>query len=171
MPYKSQGKCIYKKDTGKKVGCTKGSVEKYMSALHTNVKESFDDAILHYLSEMDSTQSSTNPLGATTFSKHTPGTTPVAVNSTSPVDVDLSKLDDNNTNHIKAVCTEMGKPYNTTTHNEIALMIQNAKKQKSSTPQPVSANNLTQPTQRKDQPAVNSSAPSNVTNVAQSTIR
>ena len=164
MPYKSRGKCIYKKDTGKKV-------EKYMSALHANVKESFDDTVLHYLSEMDSTQNSTNPLGATTFSKHTPGTTPGAVNSTSPVDEDLSELDDNNTIHIQKVCAKMGKPYNKTTHNEIALMIQNAKKQKSSTPQPTPANNLTQPTQRKDQPAVNSAAPSNVTNVAQSTIR
>lgn len=34
MPYKAKGKCIYKKDTGKKVGCTKGSVKKYMAALH-----------------------------------------------------------------------------------------------------------------------------------------
>ena len=42
MPYKIRGKCIYKKDTGKKVGCTKGSVKKYMKALHANVKESLD---------------------------------------------------------------------------------------------------------------------------------
>jgi hypothetical protein len=40
MPYKIKGKCIYKKDTGKKVGCTEGSVEKYMKALHANVEES-----------------------------------------------------------------------------------------------------------------------------------
>lgn len=39
MPYTTKGECIYKKDTGKKVGCTKGSVKKYMAALHTNVKE------------------------------------------------------------------------------------------------------------------------------------
>jgi len=39
MPYTIKGKCIYKKDTGKKVGCTKGSVKKYMAALHSNVKE------------------------------------------------------------------------------------------------------------------------------------
>lgn len=39
MPYKIKGKCIYKKNTGKKVGCTKGSVKKYMKALHSNVKE------------------------------------------------------------------------------------------------------------------------------------
>lgn len=43
MPYKIKGKCIYKKDTGKKVGCTKGSVKKYMKALHANVKESLDE--------------------------------------------------------------------------------------------------------------------------------
>ena len=56
MPYKVRGKCVYKKDTGKKVGCTKGSVEKYTSALHANVKESFDEAVTRYLIEMDSTQ-------------------------------------------------------------------------------------------------------------------
>lgn len=39
MPYIKKKKCIYKKDTGKKVGCTKGSIDKYMKALHANVKE------------------------------------------------------------------------------------------------------------------------------------
>lgn len=43
MPYKIKGKCIYKKDTGKKVGCTKGSVKKYMKALHANVNESLNE--------------------------------------------------------------------------------------------------------------------------------
>tara|TARA_R110000824_G_scaffold150209_4_gene320729 strand:+ start:11129 stop:11323 length:195 start_codon:yes stop_codon:yes gene_type:complete len=42
MPYKVKGKCVYKKDTGKKVGCTKGSVKKYLAALHTNANESID---------------------------------------------------------------------------------------------------------------------------------
>lgn len=37
MPYKVKGKCIYKKDTGKKVGCTKGDIKDYLAALHTNV--------------------------------------------------------------------------------------------------------------------------------------
>ena len=37
MPYKIKGNCIYKKDTGKKVGCTKGSVKRYLAALHANV--------------------------------------------------------------------------------------------------------------------------------------
>lgn len=36
MPYKVKGKCVYKKDTGAKVGCTKGSVKKYLGALHAN---------------------------------------------------------------------------------------------------------------------------------------
>lgn len=40
MPYKVKGKCVYKKDTGKKVGCTKGPVKKYLAALHINAKES-----------------------------------------------------------------------------------------------------------------------------------
>jgi len=42
MPYVARGKCIYRKDTGKKVGCTKGSVKKYMRALHANVKDSYE---------------------------------------------------------------------------------------------------------------------------------
>ena len=37
MPYKIVGKCIYNKDTGKKMGCTKGSVKRYLAALHANV--------------------------------------------------------------------------------------------------------------------------------------
>jgi len=39
MPYEIRGKCIYRKDTGKKIGCTKGDVKKYLRALHANVKE------------------------------------------------------------------------------------------------------------------------------------
>ena len=41
MPYKRVGKCVYKKTTGKKVGCS-DSVEKakkYLAALHTNVED------------------------------------------------------------------------------------------------------------------------------------
>jgi hypothetical protein len=37
MPYKTKGKCVYKK-SGKKVGCTKGKVRNYLAALHANVK-------------------------------------------------------------------------------------------------------------------------------------
>lgn len=36
MPYKVKDQCVYKKDTGSKVGCTKGSVDKYLAALHAN---------------------------------------------------------------------------------------------------------------------------------------
>lgn len=39
MPYKTRGKCVYKK-TGKKVGCTKGDIKKYLAALHANANES-----------------------------------------------------------------------------------------------------------------------------------
>jgi hypothetical protein len=39
MPYKVKGQCVYKKDTGAKVGCTKGDVNKYLAALHANVDE------------------------------------------------------------------------------------------------------------------------------------
>lgn len=44
MPYthKKIGdkECVYKKDTGTKVGCTKGPIEKYLAALHANANES-----------------------------------------------------------------------------------------------------------------------------------
>ena len=40
MPYKVKGKCVYKKEDNSKVGCTKGSVDKYLAALHANVDES-----------------------------------------------------------------------------------------------------------------------------------
>ena len=39
MPYKVKGKCIYKKDSGKKVGCTTGPVKKYLAALNINAHE------------------------------------------------------------------------------------------------------------------------------------
>lgn len=43
MPYKVKGQCVYKKDSGTKVGCTKGDVDKYLAALHTNVDESMEN--------------------------------------------------------------------------------------------------------------------------------
>lgn len=46
MPYIVNGKCIYKKKSdgtkGKKVGCTKGSVQKYLKALYANIDENRD---------------------------------------------------------------------------------------------------------------------------------
>ena len=39
MPYFAKGQCVYKKDGGAKVGCTKGPVSKYLAALHANVKK------------------------------------------------------------------------------------------------------------------------------------
>jgi hypothetical protein len=39
MPYKKKGKCVYKKDTGKKVGCTDGPVDDYLAALHANTTD------------------------------------------------------------------------------------------------------------------------------------
>ncbi len=42
MPYEVKGKCVYKKDGGAKVGCTKGDVSKYLAALHANANESVD---------------------------------------------------------------------------------------------------------------------------------
>ena len=40
MPYKIVGKCIFNTDTGKKMGCTKGSVKRYLAALHANIPDS-----------------------------------------------------------------------------------------------------------------------------------
>lgn len=49
MPYTRKDKCVYKKDTGKKVGCSKsvGKVKKYIKALHANVddEETFDSLV------------------------------------------------------------------------------------------------------------------------------
>jgi leucyl aminopeptidase len=46
MPYTVKGKCVYKKDGGAKVGCTKGSVDKYLAALHANVDESKENNLV-----------------------------------------------------------------------------------------------------------------------------
>lgn len=45
MPYEIRGKCIYRKDTGKKVGCTDGDVHKYMAALQMHAHESEEKTI------------------------------------------------------------------------------------------------------------------------------
>jgi len=42
MPYIAKGQCVYKKNGGAKVGCTKGSVKRYLAALHANIDESDD---------------------------------------------------------------------------------------------------------------------------------
>lgn len=39
MPYEVKGQCVYKKDSGTKVGCTKGNVNNYLAALHANANE------------------------------------------------------------------------------------------------------------------------------------
>jgi len=46
MPYEidpNNRKCVRKSDTKKRVGCTKGPVKKYLSALHANVNENLND--------------------------------------------------------------------------------------------------------------------------------
>lgn len=56
MPYKRKGKCVYKKDTGKKVGCSKNvsKAKKYIRALHANVsdEETFDSLVESLLVSM-----------------------------------------------------------------------------------------------------------------------
>jgi len=54
MPYIRKGKCVYRKDTGKKVGCS-SSIEKakqYLKALHVNVKESIQYTQLELLENL-----------------------------------------------------------------------------------------------------------------------
>lgn len=46
MPYTVKGKCIFKKNGGAKVGCTKGDVNKYLAALHANVDESTENKLV-----------------------------------------------------------------------------------------------------------------------------
>lgn len=46
MPYEIRGNCIYKKDGGAKVGCTKGDVHKYLAALHANANESVEESLI-----------------------------------------------------------------------------------------------------------------------------
>jgi len=49
MPYTHRKvgnkQCVYKKDDGTKVGCTKGPVEKYLAALYANVDETVQNTI------------------------------------------------------------------------------------------------------------------------------
>ena len=52
MPYRIQGKCIYNKDTGKKLGCTKGSVKRYLAALYANVPDAKKNEIRTKLKEI-----------------------------------------------------------------------------------------------------------------------
>lgn len=52
MPYKIVGKCIYNKDTGKKMGCTKGSVKRYLAALYANVPDAKKNEIKTKLKEV-----------------------------------------------------------------------------------------------------------------------
>ena len=52
MPYKIVGKCIFNTDTGKKMGCTKGSVKKYLAALHANIPDSQKNEIRTKLKEI-----------------------------------------------------------------------------------------------------------------------
>jgi hypothetical protein len=63
MPWYSKGKCVYKKSDNKKVGCTKGSVKKYLAALHINAHE--DAPRKKMKSFKDFWEDTTNPTGLT----------------------------------------------------------------------------------------------------------
>ena len=109
MPYKTKGKCIYKKDTDKKVGCTTGSVKKYMSALHANIEESFDDVVARYLAEMMDTRNSSNVTGATTTTTASQDGQIQSINHNS-----TTQRDPNDPAYQKETCD--GKDHNNTQH-------------------------------------------------------
>ena len=52
MPYKIKGKCIYNKETGKKIGCTDGDVQRYLRALYANVPDAKKNEIRTKLKEI-----------------------------------------------------------------------------------------------------------------------
>jgi len=69
--------CVYKKDGGKKVGCTDGnkeSLNKYLAALHANVDEqkslSIFNTIREYLKEDDQVLKTNEPIGLKTFASN-----------------------------------------------------------------------------------------------------
>lgn len=88
---------MYKKDTGKKVGCTKGSVKKYMAALHANVEESFDQAVNRILHEFTSTG---GPAGSTT-------TAPLGLSSQTPQQQQQPVKNLNDPAHLQQVCSSV----------------------------------------------------------------
>ncbi len=54
MPYERKGKCVYKKDTGKKVGCsdTVDKAKEHLKALYANVEDeemTFNEAVEYIL--------------------------------------------------------------------------------------------------------------------------
>lgn len=64
MPYIRKRKCVYKKDTGKKVGCSKNiaTAKKYLRALHINTQKeaSFDILYRDIIQELHSYNNSGN---------------------------------------------------------------------------------------------------------------
>jgi hypothetical protein len=54
MPYNRKGKCVYKKNTGKKVGCSKtiGKAKKYLTALQINASEEEEHSFNETYKEM-----------------------------------------------------------------------------------------------------------------------
>jgi hypothetical protein len=162
MPYKIKGKCIYKKDTGKKVGCTTGSVQKYMKALHTNVDESFDEAVARYLIEMMDTRNSSNITGATTTTTASQDGKIQAINSNSATQRDpndpayqketCTDKDHNNMQHVQ----EVQQKLRLKTPQEAKALIQQYKQP---TPAP-NAQPLNKPVYTKPAPAAASATPS-----------
>lgn len=175
MPYMSKGKCVYKKNTGKKVGCTKGSVKNYMAALHANVEESFDQAVDRILHEFTNTggpagSTTTAPLGV---SSQTPQQQQPVKNINDPAHLQqvCSSVDVNDPQHLQQACSQFGVDPNNPQH---AQQVQAVKQGIATYNKPVQATpaqqqqKLTQPTNNGVKAPV--SAPPNVNNpITQST--
>jgi hypothetical protein len=147
MPYKMRGKCVHKKDTGKKIG-------------HT--KESFDEAVSRYLTEMMDTRNSSNITGATTTTTASQDGKIQAINHNS-----TTQRDPKNPAYQKETC--IGKDHNNTQHVEEVkqkLKLQTSKQaidliQQYRQPAPApNTQPLNKPIYTKPQPAVASAAPS-----------
>lgn len=62
MPYKRVGKCVYRKDTGKKVGCSKSidKAKKYLITLRIKAAEedgeTFNEVVAHTIQQYGSVE-------------------------------------------------------------------------------------------------------------------
>ena len=151
MPYKIKGKCIYKKDTGKK----------YMNVLHANIKESFDQTVARYLAEMMDTRNSSNVTGATTTTTASQDGQIQSINHNS-----ATQRDPNDPAYQKETC--VGKDHNNAQHvqevqQKLKISSEKAKtliQQYEQTPPAPNAQPLNKPVYTKPIPAAASATPS-----------
>lgn len=121
MPYIAKKNCVYKKNTGKKVGCTKGSVKKYMAALHANVDESFDQAVDRILREFTNTggaagATTTTPLNAPGQPAQQQQQSVKNINDPAQLQQVCGSVDVNDPQHLQQACAQFGVDVNNPQH-------------------------------------------------------